>query len=257
MNDAATVLATDHDAVRLLTLNRPGKKNAFNVEMADALSTALLDAANDDGVRAVVLHGAGDSFSSGADVHIFLALSQGRVEGIERFLSLDSKLRLFPKPLIAAVHGQAVGMGVTLLPHFDMVYAAEDATFLIPFSRLGLTPEFGSTWTLARLIGRQRANEMVLVGEPLDAATACEWGLVTRLFPAAEILKRSLAIGQLIARHPRGAVMDSKALLRDDEDLSLEEATARENSVLSGRYGSAENVAAVEAFLASRGTRRV
>ncbi len=153
------LLLEDDAGVRVLTLNRPRKKNAVNPELAEDLTGALHQAAGDEAVRVVVVRGAGDAYCAGADLSVFLAIGRGEMEGPQKVGELHRQLRAFPKPLIAAVHGQAVGMGVTLLPHYDMVYAADDASFTTPFVRLGLVLEFGSSFTLPRLIGRQRANE--------------------------------------------------------------------------------------------------
>jgi enoyl-CoA hydratase/carnithine racemase len=189
----------DHGAVRVLTLNRPEKKNAFSPALANALTDALVGAAEDDGVRVVVVTAAGDTFSAGVDVSVFLQMGQGEAPDVSKLTSLHETLRRFPKPLIAAVQGKAVGMGVTLLPHFDMVYAAKGATFLTPFVRLGLVLEYGSSFTLPRLLGRQRANDLILRGKPIDSAVAEEWGLVTRTFASDELLEATLEVATQIA----------------------------------------------------------
>ncbi|MCP3960357.1 MAG: enoyl-CoA hydratase [bacterium] len=246
---------SDDGGVRILTLNRPEKKNAISPELAAELSRTLDETAADETVRVAVIHGAGDSFCAGADLGVFLAIGRGEMEGPKKVGNLHRHLRAFPKPLIAAAHGQAVGMGVTLLPHFDMVYAAEGASFLTPFVRLGLVLEFGSSFTLARLIGRQRANELIMGARPLDAATAEHWGLVNRVFPAAEMMRRVREIAAGLAELPPGAVAACKRLIRQGEESSMEDAISREDEVLSGLYGGPENLRAVEAFLESRRQR--
>lgn len=245
----------DRDGVRTLTLDRPEKKNAISPELADDLHAALDAAAGDGGVRVAVVRGAGDAFCAGADVNVFLAISRGEMEGPLKVGNLHRHLRAFPKPLVAAVHGQAVGMGVTLLPHFDMVYAADDASFLTPFVRLGLVLEFGSSFTLSRLIGRQRANELILGARPIDAGTAERWGLVNRVFPAGELAARVGEIAANLAALPPSAVAACKRLIREGEESTLDRAIEREDAELARRYGSEENVRAVQAFLASRQAR--
>lgn len=249
------VLLEDHGPVRVLTLNRADKKNALNEPLAEALTEALASATEDATVSAVVVTGARETFCAGVDVNVFLEVARsGVVPGV--IGNIHEALRACPKPLIAGVNGIAVGMGVTLLPHFDMVYARESAKFYVPFARLGLVVEYGSSFTLPRLIGRQRANELVLRGKPLDAATAAEWGLVTRVFSDEGFRAGLLEVASDVAALPTGAVQASKALIRQGEERSLAEAMAHESEVLSGFYGSKENVDAVEAFLShERGTR--
>ncbi len=252
MSTYDTLLITDESGVRTLTLNRPHKKNSVTPELAIALRESLASAAGDDAVKVVVVRGAGDSFCAGADMGVFLAIGRGEMEGPMQVGRLHEHLRAFPKPLIAAVHGQAVGMGVTLLPHFDMVYASDDASFLTPFVRLGLVLEFGSSFTLSRLIGRQRANELIMGARPLDAATAENWGLVNRVFPAALFVDqvREIAVG--IAELPPVAVAACKRLIRRGEEATLAESISLEDETLATFYGSPENLKAVEAFLESR-----
>ncbi len=250
-----TLHTVDHGAVRLLSLNRPDKKNSVDLQMAEELWLALEEAGRNDGVRAVVLAGAGDDFCAGVDVNIFLDTeirSEEPSPELVRLSHVDRAFREFAKPLLAAVQGRAVGMGVTLLPHFDVVYAAEDASFITPFVKLGLVLEYGSSFTLPRLIGRQRANEMILRAAPIDAATALGWGLVARVFPRAALLQEVLAIAGEIAAHPPGAVSASKRLLRQGEQSDFLTADSSERRDLAKCYGSPENVAAVQAFLASR-----
>jgi enoyl-CoA hydratase/carnithine racemase len=242
----------DHGAVRVLTLNRPEKKNAFSPALANALTDALVGAAEDDGVRVVVVTAAGDTFSAGVDVSVFLQMGQGEAPDVSKLTSLHETLRRFPKPLIAAVQGKAVGMGVTLLPHFDMVYAAKGATFLTPFVRLGLVLEYGSSFTLPRLLGRQRANDLILRGKPIDSAVAEEWGLVTRTFASDELLEATLEVASQIAANPVRAVTESKRLLLAGEEAAFAESCQRENEVLAQCYGSEENLQAVQAFFARK-----
>ena len=242
----------DHGSTRLLRLNRAEKKNAFNIELADATLARLAEAERDESVRVVIMTGEGDAFSAGADVGLFLAMAQGPVEGSERVLQVPRAIRALSKPTIAAVQGMAVGMGVTMLPHFDLVYASTRAAFLLPFAKLGLVQEFAASYTLPDLIGRQRAAEMLLRGAPIDAATAEDWGLVARVFEPDKLLDEVLAIASEIAAAPAVAVRHIKALLRDAElgdPLAVMDA---EDKVLAARYGSPENVAAVQAFLAAR-----
>jgi len=162
-----TIIATSEGWVRTLTFNRPDKKNAFSQVMYGRLADELNLAANDPEIRVVVLTGAGDSFSSGNDVGEFLQPPE--VEGELPFLRLVRALLGITKPVVAAVRGAAVGIGTTMLLHCDMVFASTDVKFVLPFARLGISPEAGSSLLLPMLAGLQRASELLLLGEPFGA----------------------------------------------------------------------------------------
>lgn len=255
MPEESILLSTHLRGVRTLTLNRPAKKNAFTPALAIALEQALDDARTDDAVKVVVLTGNGDDFCSGADVSLFLAAAGGSIpEGATRVGNVHRLLRAFPKPLIAQVRGRAVGMGVTMLPHCDLVFASEDATFHTPFVRLGLLLEFGSSFTLPRLIGRQRANELILGARPVQAHTAAAWGLINQVVPKDALDETVGAFARDLAAQPPAAVAACKRLLLEGEEAALESAIEHEDEALRGFVGGPENVAAIEAFLASRRT---
>lgn len=249
------LLSEDRGPVRILTLNRPEKKNAFDLALTDALWICLEAASADPSVRAVIVTGAGNLFSAGADVNLFLQAGTGAVDpvALSRVARLYEPLRGCQKPVIAAVQGDAVGMGVTMLPHFDLVYAAEQATFMVPFVKLGLTVEYGGSFTLPRLIGHQRAREMLLRAKPIDARTMELWGLVTRTFPRERLLEEVLAIASDIAAQPAGAVLECRRLVeKGEQSAGIAPIYEEENRVLASRYGSEENVAAVMAFLSRK-----
>src|SRR5690606_21490620 len=155
----------------------------------------------------------------------------------------------FPKPLIAAVDGLAVGMAVTILPYFDMVYASERAEFMTPFSKLGLSIEYGGSFTFPRLIGRQRTNELIFRGNRVDARTLEAWGFLTRVFSNEDFAAEVERIAREIAAHPPEAVRASKRLIQRGEQVSFEEAVRDELEELSRRFKSPEMREAVGAFL--------
>lgn len=239
----------DEGAVRILTLSRPEKKNAFDVAMASQLWAALEAAQAESSVRVIVVAAEGDYFSGGADVNIFLNIGAHSPGDVMRVARLYEPLRACGKTTIAIVQGHAVGMGVTVLPHFDLVYAADHVTFATPFVKLGLVLEYGSAYTLSRLIGISRAKELILRAAPLDAKTAAAWGLVTRTFVAEELRERALGIAKEIAENPPSAVVESKRLLDRGMELSFADATAAEDAALAARYGSEENVKAIMALM--------
>lgn len=244
-----TLLVDDREHVRVLTMNRPERRNAMNLQLAADLRCALKDAEADDNVRALVLTGAGGHYSAGADMQVFADMAAGKLSSDPSLLGrIDLPLAQFPKPLIAAVDGLCVGMAVTTLPFFDMVYASERATFHTPFVRIGLVLEMGSSYTLPRLIGRQRANELILRAEPVDARTAESWGLVTRVFVVDRLLDEVVRIASDVARGGPESVAHCKRLLVAGEAESLEDATQHELDTLLRAYASAEHRAAISAF---------
>lgn len=251
MQRIATAVS-DRGAVRVLEMHRPAKKNAIDVRMATELARALDEAGADDSVRAIVVTGAGDAYTAGVDLSLFLG--QGEVfDDAVPPVDLWQHIVGCPKPVIAAVNGLAVGMGVTLLPLFDMVFASTAASFRLPFVELGLVLEFGSSFTLPRLIGRQRTNELVLRAAGIDADTAERWGLVNRCFAADTFRDDVLRIAEDVARHPPGGVAHCKRLIAAGEAATdLRGCVSAENEVLAGCYGSDENVRAVTELLRRR-----
>jgi len=252
-----TVLVDNHDAVRVLTLHRPKKRNAINVRMCTELSRAIAAADADDGVRVIIVTGSGTAFSAGVDVALFLGqgddVNDLKDGPIIQPIQIHHAILACGKPIIAAVNGLSVGMATTILPHFDLIYASENATFSTPFVKLGLVAEFGATYTLPRLIGAQRTSEMVLRGTPIDAKTAGEWGLVARVFPHDTFLQSVIAIAQDIAANPPNSVQKNKALLRTTAVATdVDHAIKLENEVLAECYGSEENMAAATAILTRR-----
>jgi enoyl-CoA hydratase/carnithine racemase len=246
------VRAEDRGAVRLLTLSRADKKNAFDVEMATQLWSAIEAAQADPSVRVVAVTAEGDYFSGGADLNIFLNIGGLDPADVKKVARLYEPLRACTKPTMAIVQGHCVGMGVTLLPHFDLVYAADHVTFTTPFVKLGLVLEYGSAYTLSRLIGLSRAKELILRATPLDARTAADWGLVTRTFAAGELSANALAIAEELAANPPAAVAESKRLLDRGMELGFDATTEAEDAVLMTRYGSDENVRAITALMARK-----
>lgn len=239
----------DRGLVRILSLKRPEKKNAFDMSLTETLWSAIEHASEDPSIHVVVITGFGDFFTAGADVNLFLGGAEGDISKVAR---LYEPLRACKKTTIAAVNGPAIGMGVTMLPSFDMVYAADHATFMVPFMRLALGVEYGGSYFLTRAMGHQRARELILRGKPLDATTAEKWGLVNRVFPKATLMDEVMVIANDVAAQPPGAVLACRRVLDRGLESGFDQAILAENDVLATRYGSEENQAAVMAFLASR-----
>jgi len=230
-----------------LRFNRPEKRNAITLAMYQALCAALEEAQADEAVRAVLLSGEGAGFCAGNDLTDFLNSPPLSPEHpAMRFLRL---LPTFAKPLLAAVHGQAIGIGVTLLLHCDLVVAARSAQFSLPFVALGIVPEAGSSLLLPRLVGTQRAAELLLLGKPFDATTAASLGLVNRVVEESALLAEARGLAAALARQPVGALSATRRLLRGDpgELLARIEEEAR---IFGAQLQSEEFRAGIRAFLA-------
>jgi enoyl-CoA hydratase/carnithine racemase len=203
----------DDGAVRLLTLDRPESKNAFNKAMYDAVRVALDEAAADDAVTVCVITGAGDIFSGGQDLKA-LANLKDNPEEAQGFDPFTRSLAAFDKPLIAAVNGAAVGVGTTLLPHCDIVLVSDTARFKLPFVALGLVPEAASSLLLPLVIGPQAAARLLLTGDWMDAEEAVARGLALQRYAPEALLGEALALARRIAEGPLEAVRNTKRLLR-------------------------------------------
>ncbi|MDZ3991704.1 enoyl-CoA hydratase [Pseudomonas sp. Teo4] len=203
-----------HRSAGVLTVsfNRAQRKNAITSSMYQTLTQTLQAAAQDSEVRVVLLQGDATVFTAGNDLGDFIDNPPLDAQApVWRFLHA---LNDFPKPLIAAVCGVAVGIGTTLLLHCDLVYAASDARFSLPFVNLGVSPEGASSLLLPRLMGYPRAAEALLTGEPFDAEFALRAGLVNQLLPADQVQDWALTQAQKIAQKPAAAVAEAKRLLK-------------------------------------------
>jgi len=204
------VLVEDRAAIRTITLNRPAKKNALTPAMYQVMTQALNEAAGDFATRAVVITGAGSAFTGGNDISDFLETPPtGPESPVFNFLYA---IHDFPKPLIAAVHGNAVGIGTTALLHCDIVVAAPDSKFQMPFVNLGLVPEAGSSLLFPKLVGHAKASEIFLTGRSFGAEEASAMGLVNKI--SEDYLGEALAIAGVISEQPPTAVINTKALLK-------------------------------------------
>jgi enoyl-CoA hydratase/carnithine racemase len=206
------VIITRTDGVLEIRLNRPEKKNALTREMYDVMADAFAQVDASPTLRVALLTGSGDTFTSGNDIADFQARASGKRESsASRFLPTIASMQ---KPLIAAVNGAAIGVGTTMLMHCDLIVAARSARFVMPFTSLGLVPEAASSLLFPRLLGNQRASALLLLGEPLDAATAHEWGFVNRVVDDAALLETAYEIAHRLASLPPQAVRLTKHLIR-------------------------------------------
>jgi enoyl-CoA hydratase/carnithine racemase len=203
--------------VLTLTFNRPDKKNAITTAMYSALAQALEAAYEDDSVRVAVIQGSVEIFTAGNDLADFRnnppALDEGGSNDVPVVHFLNA-IRNFPKPLIAAVAGPAVGIGTTLLLHCDMVYAGDNAAFSLPFVNLGLCPEAGASLLLPQLIGYPRAAEKLMLGEAFYAEEALEMGLVNRVVPPHEVHAYAQAQAAKLVAKPMASLRATKVLMK-------------------------------------------
>jgi enoyl-CoA hydratase/carnithine racemase len=231
-------------------LNRPAKKNAMTSSMYTTLADLLNGTAKDDRIRVVLLHGAGDSFTAGNDLEDFLKNPPG--PGDSPQARLIYALINFDKPLVAAVHGAAIGSGMTMLTHCDFVYAGESAKFRFPFISLALVPEFGTSHSVPAQIGYIRAAELILLGLPFDAMRAAELGFVTRVVPDQTLLATATETAQKLAEMPAGALQASKRLMKRSSREQIEQAVRVENEEFASRLRSADTKEAITAFFEKR-----
>ena len=244
------IVTARSETILTIQFNRPEKKNALTMSMYDTVAELLNAAAGDDGVRVVLLHGAGDSFSAGNDLGDFLKNPPKGYDSPQGHF-IDA-LNNFDKPLIAAVHGATIGSGTTMLTYCDFVYASEHTTFQMPFVNLALVPELGTSYSLPAQIGYIAAAELILLGLPFDARRAAELGLVTRIVPEADLLATALETAQKLAQQPAGAVQASKRLMKRSSRDQTAAAAKIEVQEYVSRLQSADAKEALTAFFEKR-----
>ena len=243
------VIVERSGGVLTLTLNRPEKKNALTAEMYGVLGGAIDGAVNDPDVRCILLQGNGDSFTAGNDLSEFAAINAGKRERASGN-ALVSALARASTPIVAAVHGRAVGIGTTMLLHCDLVFVTEDAMLTTPFVNLALVPVAGSSVLLPARIGHARAFAMFVLGEPVDGRTAAAWGIANAVVPSTELRARARAAADAIAARPAAAVRITKRLMRDAAALSAR--IDEEHRHFSAQLASAEAREAFAAFQQKR-----
>ncbi|GLV30869.1 enoyl-CoA hydratase [Sphingobium sp. TomTYG75] len=199
-------------------IDRPDKKNALTAAMYDSMTAALAEASARSDIGAVLIAGKGDAFCAGNDLKDF---TQGPQGGAAAFAFIRA-IADFDKPLIAAVQGLAVGVGTTMLFHCDLVYAAPDARFIMPFVNLGIVPEAGSSLLAPATLGHAKAAAMLLLGEPMDAQTADRSGLVTAILPTEELLGHARAKAATLMKKPPKALAATRRLLKGDPAALLD-----------------------------------
>jgi len=254
MTDGIEYVVTDE--VATVTLNRPDSLNSLTVAMKVGLLATLQRARVDESVRAVVLTGAGRAFCVGQDLKEHkegLDSGDRKLSTVtEHYNPIIEALTSLPKPVIAAVNGPAAGAGASLAFACDIRVAADDASFLMAFARVGLGPDSGSSWTLQRLVGSGRATAMLMLAEPVAAAQALEMGLVSAVVPAADLQSVAGALATKLAAGPTTAYAAIKDTISYAASHSLSESLAREAEMQARCGATADHANAVEAFIAKQ-----
>ncbi len=232
--------------VTTVRFTRPEKKNALDLAMYEAWAAAFEEAATDDAVRVVVLTGSAGIFTAGNDIGDFMRNPPtGESSPVFRVLTA---VRTFPKPIVAAVDGPAIGIGTTILLHCDLVVATDSARFQLPFVNLALVPEAASSVLLPAVVGMHRAAEWLMLGEPFDAQAALVAGLVNRVVTAAALEPTAQDIAARLAQKPKEALRLTKKLLRGPTSAQVEQTMRDESALFLERLASAEPMEAFMAF---------
>ena len=246
-----TIKTATLNGVATIEIARPEKKNALTLAMYRAMADAITAAAADPQVRALLITGQPGIFTSGNDIEDFMR--QRPVDAAEApSFAFMKALLACDKPVVAAVTGAAIGIGTTMLLHCDFVYVSDEARLAMPFTSLGLVPEFASSLVVPQLMGNVRAAEKILLGDPFSGAEAVECGIASAVLPAAEVLPHARRVAERFNALPPGAVQESKRLLRRARAQVALETIAVEGEVFARRLRSPEAQEAFSAFFQKR-----
>jgi len=225
-----------------IQISRPAKKNALTQDMYRGLIQAFEKADADDRIHCIFLRGTQDCFCAGNDLKDFLETG---AQAAADFVKCISQVK---KPIVAAVNGPTVGVGTTMLLHCDVVVAAEEAYFMMPFTDLGLCPEAGASYLLPRLLGQCRASELLLLGTRINAANACELGLINRVCTAQEYVEVGRTLAEELAAKPLAAILATKALIRKHQEPLVAQAISNENEQFISLLNTEESRRIMTAF---------
>ena len=238
------------DGVATIEIARPEKKNAITSAMYQQMSDAILDAQLDAKVRAILITGQPGIFTSGNDLEDFMQRPpQGLDSPVFQFMQ---SLIGCDKPVVVAVTGAAIGIGTTMLLHCDFVYVSDEARLAMPFTSLGLVAEFASSLTVPALMGRAKAAEKLLLGDPMTGAEAVELGIANAVLPAAEVLPHARRVAERFNTMPPAAVRETKKLMTRTQRAAIIEAIGVEAEVFGRQLRSEEAREAFTAFFEKR-----
>jgi enoyl-CoA hydratase/carnithine racemase len=244
------ILTAIQDGIMTIQMNHPERKNALTFAMYEGITAALRLAEADDDVRVVLLTGVMDCFSSGNDLIDFLKVpAADESSPAVQFLRTISRAA---KPIVAAVNGPAIGIGMTMLLHCDLVYAGEKARFQMPFINLGLVPEGGSSYIIPLMMGHARGAELLMLGTSIDAAKALSLGIVTAVYPVEEFLAAAQNAAARLASLPPAALRKTKMLLKRASTSQIQETITTELVDFFNQLQSPEAKEAFQAFLEKR-----
>ncbi|MCP3675500.1 MAG: enoyl-CoA hydratase [Gammaproteobacteria bacterium] len=246
MTEAQQVIVSIEQGILSIELNRPDKKNALTNDMYKIINEALVKAKTDEGIHVVLFAGKGDCFTAGNDIADFLdsdiAFEKKEVVRLLRILTN------FEKPIVAGVHGSTIGIGTTILLHCDIVVAAKETKFALPFVPLGLCPEAASSLLLPNLVGHHQAAELLLLGEAFNTEKAEKLGLINRVVETREVRLQAMALCQKLTSLPVNALLQTKRLLKSAPN-TVEERISQELDVFGKLLQSKEAKAIFQAFL--------
>ena len=244
------ILTELKDRVLTIRMNRPDKKNALTQAMYTAMADTLIEAEANADVRVVLFTGTLDAFTSGNDLKDFMNVPPATSDSpVARFMNA---LAAFPKPVVAAVNGPAIGIGATMLMHCDLVYAGVGARLQFPFVNIGICPEFASTFLMPRIMGHVRAAELLLFGEPFTSAIAKECGMVNEVLPDADVEPRALERATRLAQQAPNALRVSKMLMKRWSEKEVIEAIVLEADYFVPMLRKPEAIEAITAFMTKR-----
>lgn len=253
------VLVTRHESIAQLTLNRPQSYNALNIETAQALTEILFDLGADPAIQGVIITGNGAAFSAGGDIKFVLAHPHSPAAAFHELAThvhvCVNEIRRLQKPVIAAINGIAAGGGFSLALACDFRIMAESARLKQGFSSNALCIDAGGTFTLPRLVGLARALEIAAFDEPIPAAQALDWGLVTRVVPDSQLLDKALNMAQTLAKKSLHTFGHIKTLLTDSFETSWEAQLERERRGLVACAGHVDGLEGLQAFVEKRPPR--
>lgn len=243
----------DANRIRLLTLDRPDRLNAFSEELYDATTEALIDAAADPGIAVAVITGTGRAFSTGTDVVEMAARNTGgAVDGKHGFGGMIDELVEFPKPLMCAVNGIALGIGATMLGLADLVLMSRTARIRCPFTALAVAPEAASSYTFPSLMGRQRATWTLMSSEWLSAEECVEAGLAWKVCDPDTLMDETMAAARVLADKPLASLLECKRTITAATRRPIAEARERENEAFRRLMGRPANIEALTALAERR-----
>jgi 2-(1,2-epoxy-1,2-dihydrophenyl)acetyl-CoA isomerase len=248
------------DGLARITLNRPERHNALDLDQGRDLEAVTAHIAADPDVRAILIDAEGRSFHVGGDLKFFAAAGEESPNAMAAALrsltavahAAAERLSRGPAPVVMAVQGVTAGGGMSFIMGADLVYAAESATFTMAYTAAGLTPDLSSSWYLPRLVGLRRAQELILTNRRLSAAEAKEWGLITDVLPDADLAAHALEVATGLAKGPTRAYAGTKSLLRSSFQQPLEAQMADESQMIAAMAATHDAQAGIAAFVAKQ-----